>query len=186
LPASPPDPLIRPARPDDAPGCLEIYAPIVIDTHTSFETQAPSAGEFASRIKNILKNYPWLVAEIDGRIAGYVYARRHRERAAYRFSVEVSVFIADGFRRRGVGRMLYLELFDVLRRQGYFNAFAGIALPNDASVALHESLGFKPVGVYPKTGYKFNRWHDVGWWSLRLRDESDRVQAPIPFSSLDY
>jgi phosphinothricin acetyltransferase len=183
VPASPEIPLIRPARPADAPGCLDIYAPIVIETPISFEMEAPSAGEFATRIENIMKNYPWLVADLNG-VAGYAYARQHRERAAYRFSVEVSIFIADGYRRTGLGRKLYLELFNILRRQGYFNAFAGISLPNTASVVFHESLGFKSVGVYPRTGYKFNRWYDVGWWSLRLREESGVVTNPVPFSRL--
>lgn len=178
-------PVVRPALAEDARGCLEIYAPIVTGTHTSFETTAPTPAEFADRITKTTRDHPWLVAERGGRIAGFAYARRHRQRAAYRFSVEVSVFVAGGFRRSGVGRMLYDTLFDILRRQGYYNAYAGIALPNEASTGFHESMGFELVGVYRKVGYKFGRWHDVGWWWLRLRDDDGTIAEPVPFSALD-
>ena len=157
----------------------------MIETPISFEKEVPSADEFASRIERALLEYPWLVAVINKKIAGYAYACRHRERAAYRFSAEVSVYVAPGYLRTGIGRGLYLGLFEILRRQGYFNAFAGIALPNDTSVAFHESLGFSPVGVYPKTGYKFGRWHDVGWWALRLLEDTDSVDEPVRFMDLD-
>jgi phosphinothricin acetyltransferase len=177
-------PVIRPAHAADAPGCLEIYAPIVTDSAVSFETEVPPAGEFAARIERTLRDYPWLVAEAGGRIAGYAYACRHRERAAYRYPAEVSAYVAADRRRLGTGRVLYTELFGILRRQGYCNALAGITLPNPASVAFHESLGFAPVGVYHRTGYKLGRWHDVGWWELRLREENKPASRPIPFSAL--
>jgi len=157
----------------------------VIESPISFEIEVPTVNDFAGRIEQTLPEFPWLVAIIDNKIAGYAYACRHRERTAYQWSAEVSAYVAPNCHRSGIGRGLYLELFEILRRQGYFNAFAGIALPNDISVAFHESLGFKPAGVYPETGYKFNRWHDVGWWALRLREDSTMVTNPVPFSELD-
>jgi phosphinothricin acetyltransferase len=179
---------IRPAVPKDAAPCLDIYAPIVRETPTSFETQLPAAEEFAGRIRETIRDYPWLVAETEEStpaLAGFAYGRRHRERVAYQWSVEVSVYISDGHRRQGVGRALYAELLDILKRQGYFNAYAIITLPNAASVLFHESMGFEPVGVYRKAGYKLGRWHDVGWWSLRLRDSDAPLSDPIPYSHLN-
>jgi phosphinothricin acetyltransferase len=178
------NPIVRPAVAADAAGCLEIYAPIVRDTYTSFETEVPTPEEFARRIEETARDYPWLVCEIGGAIAGYAYARGHRERSAYQWAVEVSVFVAGDYHRRGVGCVLYTELFEILRRQGYFNAYAGIALPNPTSVAFHESMGFVPVGVYEKVGYKLGRWHDVGWWALRLKNDNSRPCDPVPCSEL--
>jgi phosphinothricin acetyltransferase len=176
---------VRPATPADAAACRDIYAPIVSETPTSFETEVPSIGEFERRIETTTRVYPWLVAENGGRVVGYAYARRHRSRPAYRWSVEVSVFVAETARRRGSGRVLYSALIDILKRQGFYNAYAGIALPNPASVAFHESMGFVPVGVYQKAGYKLNRWHDVGWWALRLGDDGEPPSDPVPFSADD-
>jgi L-amino acid N-acyltransferase YncA len=165
-----PDPSIRPATPADAAGCLAIYGPLVKGTPASFETDPPAEPEFAGRIESAVRDHAWLVYDTGAGIDGYAYAVRHRGRAAYRWSVEVSVFVAPGHHRRGVGRALYTRLLDDLRGRGFFNALAVIALPNPASVAFHESMGFKPVGVCPKAGFKLGRWHDVGWWALRLRD----------------
>ena len=184
-PESKDTPFIRPAQPSDAAACLAIYAPFVRETPVSFEVEVPTEEEFALRIRETMRDYPWLVAERGERFAGFVYARRHRERGAYRWSVEVSVFVADGYRRTGVGRALYSELFAILRRQGFANAYAGIALPNDASVAFHESMGFAPVGVYRKVGFKLGRWRDVGWWSLRLTDDQVPPVDPIPYRELN-
>ena len=177
-------PIVRPADPTDAAGCLEIYAPFVRETPVSFETEVPTSEDFARRIAETLMVYPWLVAETGGAIAAYAYACPHRERPAYKWSVEVSAYVADGCRRRGVGRALYLELLDVLKRQGYANAYAGIALPNAESVAFHESMGFEPVGVNKKVGFKLGRWHDVGWWWLRLTDGSVPPVDPIPYREI--
>ncbi|WP_435177238.1 GNAT family N-acetyltransferase [Halorussus sp. AFM4] len=113
-------------------------------------------------------------------IAGYAYAGRHRKRDGYRWSVDVSVYVAERHRRKGVARGLYQSLFEVLRLQGFHNAYAGIALPNEASVGLHESLGFEPVGVYESVGYKRGAWRDVGWWQLALRDRSERPASHPP------
>ena len=169
--ADPPsDPAIRPATPAVAAGCLAIYGPLVKETPVSFEADTPAEPEFAARIVSSVRDYAWLVYDTGAGIDGYACAVRHRGRTAYQWSVEVSVFVAPRHHRRGIGRALYTRLLDDLRRRGFFNALAVIALPNPASVAFHESMGFEPVGTYPKAGFKLGRWHDVGWWSLRLRD----------------
>lgn len=160
----------RPATEADAPAIRDIYAPIVAHTHTSFETEVPSIEEMARRIRTTTATHPWLVAEDDdGTVAGYAYASRHMERAAYAWSVNVSVYVAATHRGRGVGTLLYRALFDELRARGFVNAFAGIALPNAASVALHTSLGFAPVGIYRHVGFKHGQWHDTQWLQLTLQ-----------------
>ena len=138
----------------------------------------------AERIAATLPTHPWLVAERDGMVAGYAYAGKHRERSAYRWSVDVTAYVDEGSRRAGVGRALYGELLVTLRRQGFHAAFAGIALPNAASIALHEALGFRKLGVYQDAGFKNGQWHDVGWWQLRLSTGGGIPQEPIPFAAL--
>jgi L-amino acid N-acyltransferase YncA len=160
---------VRDADPGrDAAACAAIYAPQVEDAVTSFEERAPSAEEFAARIGRVSTTHPWLVAESGGEVVGYAYACPHRERPAYRWSVDVSVYVAEGEHRRGHGRALYEPLFERLRDQGFRMACAGITLPNRASVALHEALGFQPVGVNREIGWKRGAWRDVGWWQLEL------------------
>jgi len=171
-------PTIRMAATRDARGVLAIYAPVVRETTISFEYEPPSVEEMSDRIASTLESHPWLVAESDGQVVGYAYASAHRQRAAYAWSVDTSVYIADTWRARGVGRALYDELLDRLTHQGYVNAYAGIALPNDASVALHEACGFTYVGVFPSVGFKFGAWHDVGWWHCRLADGPGAPEAP--------
>jgi L-amino acid N-acyltransferase YncA len=152
----------------DAAACAAIYAPHVELAATSFEEQAPDAEELAARIRRIGASHPWLVAEGDGAVIGFAYACRHRERAAYRWAADVSVYVAADHLRQGCGRLLYEELLGRLRLRGLHVACAGITLPNPASVALHEGLGFVPVGVYRRIGWKLGAWHDVGWWQLEL------------------
>jgi phosphinothricin acetyltransferase len=164
--------MIRPATAQDSPQIAAIYRPFCEESCVSFETTAPDAAEMASRIERISAQYPWLVLDLgDGTVAGYAYASRHRERAAYRWSVEVTVYVADGQRGKCVGRALYGELFGRLRSQGFFKAYAGILVPNPASQAFHESLGFSLVGIYRGVGYKLGAWRDVGWWQLALQPE---------------
>ena len=161
---------IRPALEADAPALLAIYRPFVETTTVSFETVAPTVDEFAARIAKALAGWQWLVAEREGRCVGYAYGGLHRERAAYRWSVEVSAYVDPRWQRHGIGRALYAMLLDDLARKGYCSAYAGITLPNDASVALHRSVGFEPVGVFKSVGRKFGKWHDVAWLQRALRD----------------
>ncbi len=171
---------MRRADPDrDGAACARIYAPFVQESAISFEEVPPSAGEMAERIRRGLATHPWLVDDDDG-VIGYAYASRHAARAAYRWAAEVSVYVDPAHRRRGVGRRLYVALLDVLRGQGFRMACAGVTLPNDASVALHESLGFAPVGVYRRIGWKAGAWHDVGWWQLPLGPADDDAPPPDP------
>lgn len=170
-------PAIRLATARDAGEVSDIYAPVVRDTIISFETEPPSADEMRRRIEATLEQFPWLVFERGGRVAGYAYAAAHRSRTAYQWCVDVSAYVREDERRTGVGRALYTSLLSVLALQGFYNAYAGISLPNPASVGMHESVGFRPVGVYREVGYKLGAWHDVGWWQLSIRE---RETAPAP------
>jgi L-amino acid N-acyltransferase YncA len=160
---------IRLADADDAAQVAAIYAPYVHAAATSFEIDAPGAEEMRERILRTLSRVPWLVCARDAEVLGYAYAGKHRDRAAYQWSVDVSVYVDARAQRRGVGRALYTSLLRLLVVQGYYNAYAGITLPNPSSVGLHEALGFQPVGIYREVGHKLGAWHDVGWWSLRLQ-----------------
>lgn len=170
---------IRLATEADAEAMLAIYAPVVMETAISFELEPPSADEFRSRISTTLTRAPWLVCEIYGNVAGYAYAGPLRTRAAYQWSVEVTVYVHAGYRRCGVGSAVYTSLFDCLRLQGYMNAYGGIALPNQGSVGLHESMGFFHVGTYRNVGYKLGAWHDVGWWQLEIQAPGGNPSPPI-------
>jgi L-amino acid N-acyltransferase YncA len=163
----------------DAAGIAEIYAPIVASTAISFEIEPPDERETRRRIEETLPRYPWLVCEQDGRVVGYAYATRHRTRAAYQWSVDMSVYVHPDLQRRGIGRGLYLSLIEILKAQGYFRAYAGIALPNPGSVGLHESVGFQSIGVYRNVGFKLGAWHDVGWWELVLQLCGPEPRAPL-------
>lgn len=177
---------IRAADPErDAERAAEIYRPHVEDGVVSFEERAPMAEELAERMRSVLAWAPWLVAEDEsGRVIGYAYAARHRERAGYRWSVDISVYVDPAWHRRGVGRQLYDELLSHLRRQGFVNVYAGITLPNPASVRLHESIGMRRIGVYEGVGYKFGEWLPVAWYGMRINEPSDPPAEPIPFSEL--
>ncbi len=161
---------IRDAESRDAPALLDIYRPFVTDTAVSFEMEPPTVPEFAGRIASAQSQWAWLVAEREGALVGYAYASAFRTRAAYRFTVETSAYVHPGHRGHGVARALYRRLFEALVEKGYCNAYAGIVLPNDDSVAFHRALGFTPVGVFHRGGFKFGRWHDISWWEIALRD----------------
>ncbi|MFZ0544552.1 MAG: arsinothricin resistance N-acetyltransferase ArsN1 family B [Candidatus Promineifilaceae bacterium] len=163
--------IIRNATPDDAEPLLTIYAPIVRETTISFELEPPTLNEFRGRIEKALAGWDWLVAEVDGRIAGYAYGSTHRNRAAYQYAVEVSAYVHPDYHRQGIGLTLYKNLLSNLAKRGYCNAYAAIALPNEASIAFHRRLGFNYIGTFPSVGRKFGRWHDVSWWHCPIRDE---------------
>jgi L-amino acid N-acyltransferase YncA len=173
--------IIRLATLDDAEAIRDIYAPFCEATPVSFETAAPSEDEMRRRIAKTLESFPWLVCEHAGETVGYAYASSHRERAAYRWSVDVSAYVRDGYRRTGVGRALYTSLFEALRLQGFQNALAGITLPNPGSVGLHESMGFQTVGIYRRIGFKCGEWHDVAWYQLSLREQTGEPENPLDF-----
>jgi phosphinothricin acetyltransferase len=175
---------IRVAFPEDAEAILTIYTPIVRETAISFEVEPPTPLEMHERIATTLRRLPWLVCEHQGEVQGYVYASPHRARAAYQWSVDVSVYIHAQARRTGMGRALYHALFQLLSLQGFYQCFAGITLPNPASVGLHEALGFQPVGVYQAVGYKLGVWHDVGWWQRALQPRPRPPTPPTAFEVL--
>lgn len=175
---------IRKVESGDAAAIRDIYAPYVADRATSFEVAVPSVEEMARRIQSYGDRYPWIVFERAGRVIGYAYASSHHERQAYQWSVNVSVYVHEEAHRTGVGRALYTALFDLLRRQGFVNAYGGITLPNPASVGLHQSMGFVPVGVYTNVGYKFGQWHDVTWLHLQLVAPPATAADPTPITAL--
>ena len=174
--------VIRLATADDGPSLASIYAPAVEGKATSFELEPPSADEMSRRVEKVTQRTPWLVCVHGDAIVGYAYASAHHERAAYAWSVDVSAYVRTDMHRSGVGRGLYSSLFAILVLQGFRNAYAGVTLPNDASVRLHESMGFTPVGVYREVGYKLGKWHDVGWFERQL---APHVAEPPPPRSLD-
>lgn len=158
---------VRPALPGDAAACAAIYLPFVEGTWISFELEPPDKAEMARRIATYSATHAWLVAETNGAVAGYAYGSSHRERAAYASSCDVAVYVDPTHARQGLGRALYGALLPLLAKK-YHAAFAGIALPNDASIGLHEAMGFTPVGVYREVGWKMGGWRDVGWWQRLL------------------
>ncbi len=170
--------LIRLAQPHDAVEIAAIYAPFVTDSAASFELVPPDEEEFKKRIATKLVKWPWLVCVIDNRVAGFAYAGGYRSRAAYQWSVEASVYIHSEFHRRGVGKALYTSLFAMLARQGFYNVYAGVTQPNEASTRFHQSMGFEYIGVYKSAGYKHGQWRDVSWWYRPLRKDYDHLPEP--------
>lgn len=171
---------IRLATPDDGRAVAGIYRPAVTDAAISFELEPPDGEEMGRRISRTLERTPWLVCERGGVVLGYAYASPFRDRAAYQWSAEVSAYVHSDARRLGVGRALYASLFAALVVQGYRNAYAGITLPNEASVGLHTAVGFTPVGVYRGVGYKHGAWHDVAWFERPLAPRIADPPAPRP------
>ncbi len=178
------DARIRLARAGDVEAMLDIYSPVVRETAISFELTPPTRDEFAARLESALERTPWLVCEIGGEVAGYAYAGPLRSREAYQWSVEVTVYAHSEHRRRGVGKAVYTSLFECLKVQGYCNAYAAIALPNSASVALHEGLGFEYIGTYRSVGYKLGAWRDVGWWQREILPPTDSPRAPAALGAV--
>jgi phosphinothricin acetyltransferase len=176
--------LIRPADPErDAAACAEIYAPFVTDTAVSFEEQPPTAEELAARMHRVTRTHAWFVADDGTQAVGFAYSGPHRQRAAYRWATDVSVYVHGDYRGKGVGRALYGELLPALARQGLWVACGGVTLPNEASVALHEACGFELVGVYRRIGWKAGAWRDVAWYQADLSELSphlERGELPPP------
>ncbi|MEO8403353.1 MAG: N-acetyltransferase family protein [Chitinophagaceae bacterium] len=176
---------IRLATADDASQILDIYAPYIATTSLTFETELPSVESFGQRIETYQQNWPWLVCEIDQIIAGYAYASRYRERTAYQWCVECSVYIHDNFLKKGIARALYTTLFEILKKQQFYTVYAVINLPNDPSVALHERMGFEYFATYKNVGYKLGKWKNVGWWQLILNEYKDDPAPPTMFAELN-
>ena len=176
--------IIRLATPSDAADIHQVYAPIVSQTHISFELSVPNIDEIAARISKTLAQYPWLVCEINGRLAGYAYAGAFRARHAYQWTTETTVYVHSAFQRRGVSRGLYRSLLAILRAQGYCNAVGVIALPNEGSIRAHEAAGFRKIGVFENVGFKAGNWRHTGWWQLELRPMPEAPQPPRPIGEL--
>jgi phosphinothricin acetyltransferase len=174
---------VRVATLDDAASVAAIYAPYVRDTIISFEEIPPSVDEMRSRMARIMTTHPFLVFEDQGAVLAYAYASTHHERAAYRWSADVTIYAAPEAHRKGVGRALYDRLIEIMAMQGFHAAFAGITLPNEKSVGLHEAMGFRHVGTYLEVGYKFGAWRDVGWWGRSISDGPPKGDL-TPFADL--
>lgn len=161
---------IRPVTPADAADILRIYTPYITGTAITFETEVPTLEAFSARIEGIRHKYPYFVCEADGVVAGYAYASKHRERAAYQYSIDVSIYVDAGYQSKGIGKTLYRHLFNALQSYPFYTAYASITLPNEKSVGLHRSFGFHEVGVYHNVGYKMGKWLDVIWLEKPLRE----------------
>ncbi len=175
---------IRLATESDAAQILDIYAPVVRETAISFEWEPPSVDEIRDRMRRVLEMLPWLVCDVDGRIAGYAYASPFKTRAGYRWSCELTVYVAPEFHRCGVARALYGALLPCLAALGYHVAVAVITIPNPASVGLHESIGMRRVGTFEAIGHKFGQWLDDGVWQMELGPPPDSPAPPVPFHDL--
>ena len=176
---------VRVATEADAAAIATIYALYVRETATSFDEEEPSPDEMARRLKSTLETHPFLVFDDGHGVKGYAYGSAHRSKPAYRWSVETTVYISRSQHRRGIGKALYTALLDLLTRQGFHSAFAGIVPPNAGSVGLHEAMGFTYVGTFAEIGFKFGQFHDLGWWRRTLAEGEPR-HDPIPFRSLDW
>jgi L-amino acid N-acyltransferase YncA len=164
----------------------DIYAPFVQDGFVTFETQVPEVEDFEKRIAHYTERYPWLVMEEDGVVLGYAYASAYRERVAYQWVVECSVYVHGDHQKKGIAAKLYEALFDLLRLQGLYKVYAVITVPNPQSVGFHERMGFTWFATYENVGYKAGKWCDVGWWQLTLTEPDNSIpSAPIPFPQLD-
>ncbi len=176
---------VRPAVKADAAALLEIYAPYVRETTITFEYEVPEPEEFAGRIEAIGAEYPYLVCELDGRIAAYAYGHRHMERAAYQWNAELSVYVDRGQLRRGIGRALYQAVLDILRLQNIQTVYAIVTSPNENSERLHAAMGFERRALFPQMGYKFGRWLDVAWFEKNLGSHGEKMEAFQAIGCLD-
>lgn len=176
---------IRIASTTDARQMLRIYIPFIRNNAVSFETEVPFVEEFERRINDYMQLYPWIVCEQGNKIIGYAYASQYRDRKAYRWSCECSVYVDEKFRRRGIAEKLYKALFEILKRQGVVNVYAVITHPNPASMRFHEKMGFRKFAIYKNAGYKLGKWHDVHWYCRRIVTAAKNPKETIAFSELD-
>lgn len=175
---------IRLITPADAEAALAVYAPYVLHTANTFEYEIPSADDFRKKIEKITAQYPWLVCEYDGEIVGYAYGSTHRERAAYQWSPESTVYISDKHHRKGIARILYNTLFALLQQQGYINVFASVLVTNVNSVEFHRAYGFEEIGLFKNIGYKLGEWHTNLWFQYTLQEHVIDPSVPIPITKL--
>ncbi|HLP12717.1 MAG TPA: GNAT family N-acetyltransferase [Flavobacteriales bacterium] len=164
--------MIRLIEPRDAEACFEIYRPYVEKTLISFEYEAPSVEEWMKRVETNSKEYPWLVCEYKGEVIGYAYGSKHRYRTAYSWSAESTIYLKENFHTKGIGKILYTTLFELMKLQGYVNVFAGVAMPNEKSENFHKDCGFYEIGIFKKIGYKFGAWHDTKWFELNINEHA--------------
>lgn len=176
---------IRLVKAEDSEALLEIYAPYIMHTPVTFECEVPPAREFGRRIEKVSESYPWLVCQIDDITAGYAYASQHNGRSAYQWSVNLSVYVKEGYRRKGLAGALYESLFDLLELLGYFSGFACITHPNAESEGFHQSAGFQKAGLFHNAGYKLGKWHDVIWYERSLKKPAANPPGPIPIKEAD-
>lgn len=176
---------IKVATKDDAAGMLEIYAPFILNSGITQETEVPSVEDFQKRVISNLEERPWLVCEIDKEIAGYAYAGKHRDRKGYQWCTEPSVYVSERYLGSGIAIALYTALFDILKIQGYVNAYAVITLPNERSIAFHKKFGFEYLTTYKKIGYKLGQWHDVGWMQYEINPYKEDPVDPIKFHQIN-
>lgn len=176
--------VLRTASPDDAAAIAEIYRPYVEETAITFETSPPDAETVATRIEETLSTYPWFVAERNGAVVGYAYAGELRKRAAYQWTVELSVYVDRERRGDGIGTALYAALLEALDRQGFESAYGVVTLPNPESVAFHERFGFERVALLPEAGHKLDEWHDVAWYERPLGERAESPAEPTPFEAI--
>lgn len=172
---------IRLATPKDGEAILHIYKWYIENTAITFETAVPTVEAFEKRIENILAGFPWLVCEVDDVVAGYAYASKHGERAAYQWSADLSIYVDERYHRRHIARALYQALEELLRLQGYYTVWAGVTTPNPKSEAFHTAYGFEPVGVFENVGYKLGQWRGVKWFRYVLTEYGEEPAAPKPF-----
>lgn len=177
---------LRAATVADADKMLAIYSPYVTDTTVSSEYEPPSLEEFSDRIKTYGEKLPWLVCIIENEVVGYGYAAPHRKRAAYQWSVETSIYVAEKWQRHGVAAAIYSALFEILYAQGYYSIFVGITSPNEKSVAFHTAMGFEHSGSYHKSMYKFGQWRDVSWMSKTLRPHIGQPEKTLLFPKIAH
>jgi L-amino acid N-acyltransferase YncA len=173
---------LRVARKEDAESILSIYTPFLEDANTTFDYEVGEASAFTQRIESLLVDFPWLIIEVEGKAVGYAYAKEHRERAAYQWSAESTVYVQEEYQGKGMARAIYEALLEILTEQKYVNVYSGIAQPNESSTMFHVKMGYTPVGVYKKVGYKNGQWYDVVWLHRTLLKHPENPEPIIKFS----